>query len=454
MGVSKKTVFITLASLILLAVFAKALQFVGFRVHDWDTGIYANVAWNIIEGDGYYSDVLRKHHLGEHFSPITIVFAPLFLIWPSAFWLVAAQGLAVGSTCTVIYLYARKEFEEKLPQDATLVALLFAAWLLFYPPLTSALLFQFHPTTLVLPFVAGALLALQRHKTGLLWVCVVVIFLSKENGALVMLGLAVYASLIQKRHHLGLLLIVAAVASAVISMGLVMPAFRDISWGHTDRIGPFDFLGRKALYLFALFGGLLFLPLLAWRFSLCALALILLNLSVKYSPQFTMSFQYDDFISIFLIVAAIHGFPAALDHVQALLKNRWSVQAGTIAITAVTAASIFGIGMFLHDIAMSWPQPKHMQLHRELAKIRAYPNSVGISADGRLGPYVSSRTRYIPFRFEQMPQMLDRLNKSDLILVTPIGRAHIFSIINKYMDLKDNWKIIHDTEVLRIYAAK
>src|SRR5437588_10556170 len=92
-----------LTALVTIAVLTKVIQYCGFLIDDWDTGIYSNVVWNLRSGVGFYSDVLNLNHLGQHFSPIIAVFVPFFIVYPSPVWLVAAQGLAVGTTYVLLY---------------------------------------------------------------------------------------------------------------------------------------------------------------------------------------------------------------------------------------------------------------------------------------------------------------------------------------------------------------
>ena len=51
-----------------------------FNLGAFDSGIYGNIAFNTSSGEPFYSSVLQKNHLGEHFSPIVTIFAPLYLI--------------------------------------------------------------------------------------------------------------------------------------------------------------------------------------------------------------------------------------------------------------------------------------------------------------------------------------------------------------------------------------
>src|SRR5262245_38369265 len=80
------------------ATLTKIVQYYGFAANDWDTGIYANVVWNTLNGSWFYSAHHMRNQLGEHFSPLVLFFVPFFVIRPSSLWLLAFQGLAVGMT--------------------------------------------------------------------------------------------------------------------------------------------------------------------------------------------------------------------------------------------------------------------------------------------------------------------------------------------------------------------
>src|SRR5262249_5066479 len=67
--IRRVAVLLLLSAFVTIAVLSKVIQYCSFRIDDWDTGIYSNVVWNLVSGDGFYSDVLNLNHLGEHFSP-------------------------------------------------------------------------------------------------------------------------------------------------------------------------------------------------------------------------------------------------------------------------------------------------------------------------------------------------------------------------------------------------
>src|SRR5262249_51820242 len=241
-------IFLVLSAFVIIAVLCKVAQYYGYLIRDWDTGIYSNLIWNLVNGNWFHSDVLNTNFIGEHFSPIIALFVPLFWIYPSPVWLVAAQGLAVGTTYVLLFFVALKIFRDANTGFAKLLALCFAFWAFLYPPLTSALLFEFHPSTLAIPLLAAAVLALLHSRDRVLWLLIAVLLLPKETAPLAVLGLSCYAGLVLSRRRLALALGVVAGVSAVLIMGVVMPLSRSADWQHYGRLGPFAEWREKKNY--------------------------------------------------------------------------------------------------------------------------------------------------------------------------------------------------------------
>src|SRR4051812_16208407 len=83
-------------------ILAKLLQPLFFRVHIFDTGIYGNLLWNLAHGRGYYSSVLERNHLGEHFSPIMALLVPFCYLLHPVYVLMAAQGICIAATMVLL----------------------------------------------------------------------------------------------------------------------------------------------------------------------------------------------------------------------------------------------------------------------------------------------------------------------------------------------------------------
>src|SRR5262249_39006797 len=160
----------------------------------------------------------------------------------------------------------------------------------------------------------------------------------------------------------------------------------------------------------------------SWRSLMCALPLVSVNLSVVYAPQFSSSYHYDDFASVFLLVAAMHGTVAVLRAVDSAFKGRRLIAYAFIVLFALLLTeptrnaisflqwSWFGdkerppeltayralVALLAPEPATfsaiaylqrSWPGDNEWQLYQELAVYRSLPFEIGIAADQALGPY-------------------------------------------------------------------
>src|SRR5213078_2888222 len=88
-----------------------ALRHDAFVTGRFDLGNMVQAVWSTAHGHllrvtDLYGDQISR--LGAHVDPILVLFAPLWLIWPSADMLLVVQALAVGSGAFPVYWLARK----------------------------------------------------------------------------------------------------------------------------------------------------------------------------------------------------------------------------------------------------------------------------------------------------------------------------------------------------------
>ena len=443
------------SSLLLLAFLclaAKVVQFYGFALNDFDTGIYSNVAWNLLNGEGFHSDVLNRNHLGVHFSPLTALFSPIYAVFPSPMVLMIGQGLAVGIAVILLYRLGTLILEPALFGDRRpWIILAFCLLAFFYGPFTNALLSHFHPPTVAMPVLAGCLIALIERRTWLLAVLIVVLLTAKENAPLAVAGLGVYAALVQGRWRLGIGLGVIALVSLALVMQVIMPAFQEGSWALGGRLDPLALPGKKLLYLFLLILPLGFLPLLAWRASLAALPLIAVNLAVGYEGQLEFKYHYNDLISIFLLVAAMHG----LNRLGAAPLARFAatMRTGTIMAALIVLALVFNKGRSpITDMVKHWPSAEHWRLHQELAPYRQAPSDQAMVAQSGLGPYLSTRHRYMMLK---TGWRAEKLQEGDLILLSDVADDYGIDIAKsrKKLNASPGIEQVHRSELLSVHQV-
>ena len=284
---------------------------------------------------------------------------------------------------------------------------------LLYRPMLSALWSQFHPSTLGMPLVAGVILCLHRRKDGVLAILIFFLLMTKEMGALSVLGLSIYAWMVLGRKRVSLVLAVVSAIYAAVVLGVVMPHFRDNSWGHLGRVDPVGHLSQKVHYFWRLVVPLGFLPFFGWRALLAAAPLICLNLATGFEPQFSLKFHYDDQSSVFWIVAAAHGARRVASlfsggsagwtlsqrsmlqrSIPFLSKtSKWILPALIILIIACLGITYRGRSP-IEEARRVWPTPAVREIHRQLTKYQNLAAEIPIVAQSSLGPHLCNRFAY------------------------------------------------------------
>jgi uncharacterized membrane protein len=266
----------------------------------------------------------------------------------------------------------------------------------------SALLCQFHPCTLGLPLLAGALLCLHIRKKALLALLVFFLLLTKEMAVLTVLGLALYAWLVLKQKKTSMVLGLTALLAAVFIFKVVMPSFQEGDWGHMIRVHPFYYIDLKFIYLVRLLAPLALLPLVGWRALIPALPLISLNLMVDFPPQFTLIRHYDDQTSVFLITAAIHGARRVALWIQhwnfSVIRKRVFYIPGSIVICLLAGFVLWEVATYILRKSPTWSREEFQIIagsHRHLRKLQKLPPEVRLVSHAGLAPYLCHRSRFM-----------------------------------------------------------
>jgi hypothetical protein len=178
--------------------------------------------------------------------------------------------------------------------------------------------------------------------------------------------------------------------------------------------------------------------------------LIGLNLSVGYSAQFSRGWQYDDFASVFLVVAAMHGAVVALRVVGSAFEGRRAI-ATYIFMALVALLLTEPRASAISSLQRSWPGDKELQLYRALAAYRSLPFEIGIAAQQDLGPYLSARPRYNPIH-SPFTEGIDTLSlkPGDRVLVTPIRD---FDGLEQALERDQRLTRVYVSPVLRVYEV-
>ncbi len=415
----------------------KLFQHASANTADLDTGNYHHLAWGIGAlgpADGFASSVLTRHHLGEHCSPVMMLVALPYLVWPSAYVLMLLQATAVWVTIVVTLSLARDGLrdagvEPVAARVAGLTVLL--VMLLVWPPLTATLATQFQPIELGAPLIAASLWLIHRGRVGWLWLTVPLLLSTRESATLAVVGLGLFAGIGHGRWRLAGVLVVAGVGWAIIAMKVLMPYFRaGAEWGHTSYIDPLAAWDEKGQYLAVLLLGLGLFPWIgriAVAAAVGALPGILLNISVDRAPQYGFAGHYDAKTVPFLMIAAAVGigtFAKWCDAKGQPKGERFSQ--GIYAASLTLSLVLFGIAgtkTVWQRLDDWWPSAdRRATIAEAKAMAERYRDAPGMTAHHRIGPHVAHRPNYIAERAGRTKE------KWVWFISTRIGPGHVFLI--------------------------
>ena len=280
-------------------------MFERFGLGAFDSGIYGNIAFNTASGKPFYSSVLEKNHLGEHFSPIVTMFAPLYLIKADLRWLLSVQAISFSLVPIIIYRISGSYTKKK--SEKIVVALSLSILWLIYTPMRSAMIFPFHPSSIAAPFILLAFAYLIEGKSDKLLITLFSLLLFKENLTFVLIGFSLYLFFHEKDYKRSIFLFIIGSTALLFIVFFIIPTINGDSFSKLSRLGVLDDWGLKFNYIFSLFLPLGFLPIIFWRRGIIALPAIIQNLVVKSEPMYSSQYHYDDLIAplLFTILPGI-----------------------------------------------------------------------------------------------------------------------------------------------------
>ena len=367
----------------------------------------------------------QMSRLGIHVDPILAFFALPWLVWPSPVMLLVLQAVIVALAAWPAYRIA-----VHVLKDPRVAALLTGALLLF-PPLQFAVLDEFHPVTLVIPFLLFAFLYMEEDKLWRALPFLVLAAICKEEIPLVIVLMALYFAL-RKRSWRPLLVAAGAAAYFVIAIWVIIPHFNH---GASPFIGRYAAFGSsaggvlkslfthpdRAIRDLAAYINLRYWFQLLWPFGFASLLspLTLLIAAPEYlinglstqAAQRSIAFQYVAAEVPFLFAAAVFGV-ARLQRWFGVIRvgrrgqtARDRVRLETLALL-VLVASLAG-NYFMGPLPFSLPGAKyngklyaangHDTVLNQAVKL--IPKDAVITVNNNVGSHLSARRRVYVFPY-------------------------------------------------------
>ncbi|MBU7581627.1 MAG: DUF2079 domain-containing protein [Nostoc sp. TH1S01] len=295
-----------------------------FQSTAWDLGIFDQVVYLISQGKVPVSSYLGFHILGDHAALIFYPLALLYKIYPSVYWLLAVQAVALAIGALPVWYLAR---QAGLKESQ---AIAISATYLLYPLIFNINLFDFHPEVIALPAFFTAVLSARNKKIGWLCVSLLLILSCKAVLSLTVVAMGLWLLVFEKKYLSGALSIISGIAWFLFATKFIIPVFGTEAASVARHLTRYDYLGdsfytiiknlflHPNLILFGLFSVdnfgylLLLLVPVIWGFSpqgitplIGAAPGLLINLLADYQPQKDLIHQYSLPILPFLILAII-----------------------------------------------------------------------------------------------------------------------------------------------------
>ena len=155
-----------------------------FNSKVYDLGLHVQVWWNTAHGRLFASSIEVTNYLGDHVSPIILLLAPLYRLWPDPRLLLMLQAAALALGAWPLALLARHRLQASWPEQAPLAALGLALIYLTYPALGFVNRFEFHEETLAVPLLLTAFWLHEVKRRGWLSMTLLLVLLVKEDAGL------------------------------------------------------------------------------------------------------------------------------------------------------------------------------------------------------------------------------------------------------------------------------
>lgn len=337
--------------------------------------------------------------LGDHFSPILALLAPLYWVYDGPQTLLVAQAVLLALTILPLWVFTRRRLGA---WQAYCVAGVYAlAW-----PVAETIAFDFHEMAFT-PVLS--MLMLERHDAGRRWQCAAAagaLLLVKEDMGLLVAGFGIYLLTRHGERRQAAVFVAAGLVWTWLAARVLIPAFG----GDADYYWAYGALGRdlphaaahalthpwvalkllvtpdiKATTMLWLVAPLLLVPL-ASPITLSVLPLLAERmLSSKFGNWWEPKFHYNVALAALLIAAGVDG---AVRLRRLRLDLIWPVAA---LVATVAVVPHFAFERFFDPVF--YRRDAHAQAAAEA--ITAVPSGVLVEAANSVGPRLSGRARVL-----------------------------------------------------------
>lgn len=203
----------------------------GIGTSAYDFGLYDQGLWLISRGREPFVTLMGRNLFGDHTSFILVPLVPLYWLGAGTGVLFVVQSLALAGGAWPTWLAARR-----MGAGEPLALVAVVAYL-FHPALSWTAMENFHPDAFLAPLIAVAVWAALSARWWWFAAAVIAILATKEDAALLVIGLGVFVALRIDRRR-GIIAAVIAAWVMVLLLWAVMPAINGVPFRNEWRL-PF-----------------------------------------------------------------------------------------------------------------------------------------------------------------------------------------------------------------------
>jgi uncharacterized membrane protein len=392
-----------------LAALALALQwyrFATYRSLTMDLAVFDQALWKLAHGQAPEVTVIGWNVFADHLSAVLLGFVPLYRLAATPVWLFLAQAIAFGAGFVALPALLRAAGVDSRLHRGFLAGYALSAlvW--------NALLVDFHPTTLAVPFlVVGLTAALRRDRRVLVAMSVAVLLLRDDLGlAVAAMAFAGWQGADRRERRarvalalggLAFVLVGGTVGSALGASRHWVPRYGYLAATPAEAmLHPWRTLPRLVLGLgrvdnltlaIACLATVAFLPALSPRRLALAAFVSLPFLAAQDANLHALSFHYEAPVLPFLFLAAATGL-GRLDRERARVTAR-------VLVPVFALIVLVALGP-LDTKALTDETVDARDARRALASVG--PGDRVVAGD-QLAPHLSHRAFLLPYPYPFAP---------------------------------------------------
>lgn len=498
--ISEIVVYLSVIIYALIFSYFTIQKYYSFNAYAWDLGIFDQSLWTTVHaGKFFYSTVEQFLNptgifFGIHFSPILFLVLPFYSLQSSPLTLLVIQSFVLGLGAVPLYFFAKQVLK------ARTTAVVFSLVYLLYPPLQGINWFDFHVQSFLPLFFFCAIYFLSKEKWSQYFGFLFLSLIVAENVPIIVLLIAAYCfwlfrkqfinsfrnrAITDKRVFIPPLTLVLAFFWRFLALWIqqtffpinseylqlykavgnwsvlgiqgdpiTLPLYAILNIGKSITAISFDFY-LKLLYVFLLFGPLLFLSFRSLITGISLAWLVPAFLS-NYPPYYVLGTHFPAYVVAFIFVGAVYGmkksvnsprFPSLSFHTKSLLL------VGFLFALFVSPLSPVMLGLRGNTAFFSDYYPPNITIHDKTlqAIVDIVPLDASILTQNNIFPHFSNRLNAFAYPIDVIlsrapPDAMDKylnetIQKSDFILV------------DATTDLSTSNAIIEKAEVIGVYGT-